>query len=448
MTGTANMEQILPAKEYNDMYIATCVLQQRAAEIRNLKPNWSSYLQSQMISQDVFDFISAYDVTDTKSQFLNDNRLQSAKSFFSLLEHISDKSTIQYVLVLIDDMLTKDRSRVEIFFEDALKKKEQVCDIFFNLLISEDGLIKNMSAQIIAKFACYSTDLINENYLTSYLNWIKVQLLSANNEYMKSVVRFLQRLLRLHEYRLAFIYVDGISTLLSILSGRADNQLQYQLIFCVWLLTFNPRWAEQFNKFNVIPILADILGNIEREKVARIIFAVFRNLIERPEDNTISKEHCIAMIQSKVLKQLNTFKQRNFNDEDIVEDIQFLNKRLQATVQDLSFFDGYAIEVKSGQLEWSPVHRSVQFWRENASRLNERNYELLRILVQLLDTSRDPLVLSVATFDVGEYVKHYPRGKDIIEKLGGKQLVMKMLIHEDANVCYEALIAMQKFMVV
>jgi len=36
----------------------------------------------------------------------------------------------------------------------------------------------------------------------------------------------------------------------------------------------------------------------------------------------------------------------------------------------------------------------------------------------------------------------------IIEKLGGKQLIMKLLIHEDANVCYEALIAMQKFMVV
>lgn len=59
-----------------------------------------------MISQDVFDFISAYDVTDTKGQFLNDNRQQSAKAFFSLLEHISKESTIQYVLVLIDDLLT------------------------------------------------------------------------------------------------------------------------------------------------------------------------------------------------------------------------------------------------------------------------------------------------------------------------------------------------------
>lgn len=63
------------------------------------------------------------------------------------------------------------------------------------------------------------------------------------------------------------------------------------------------------------------------------------------------------------------------------------------------------------RLEWSPVHKSAKFWRENAQRLNEKNNELLRTLVHLLETSRDPLVLAVASFDIGEYVRHYPRGK-------------------------------------
>jgi len=43
------------------------------------------------------------------------------------------------------------------------------------------------------------------------------------------------------------------------------------------------------------------------------------------------------MVQSKVLKQLSIFEQRKFDDEDIVEDIQFLNERLQASVQDLRY---------------------------------------------------------------------------------------------------------------
>ncbi|KAJ8867061.1 hypothetical protein PR048_032923 [Dryococelus australis] len=268
-----------------------------------------------------------------------------------------------------------------------------------------------------------------------------------NNEYMQSVARCLQMMLRIDEYRFAFVAVDGISTLLAILSSRINFQIQYQLVFCLWVLTFNPLLAEKMNKFNVIPILADILSDSVKEKVTRIILAVFRNLIEKPEDAQVSKEHCIAMVQCKVLKQLSIFEQRKLDDEDIVEDIDFLNQKLQASVQDLSSFDEYATEIKSGRLEWSPVHKSAKFWRENASRLNEKNYELLRILIHLLETSKDTLVLSVASFDIGEYVRHYPRGKDVIEQLGGKQLVMQLLAHEDPNVRYEALLAVQKLMV-
>nr|XP_018911564.1 PREDICTED: uncharacterized protein LOC109040196 [Bemisia tabaci] len=84
-----------------------------------------------------------------------------------------------------------------------------------------------------------------------------------------------------------------------------------------------------------------------------------------------------------------------------------------------TFFSFDATEVKCGRLEWSPVHRSAQFWGENAARLNEHNYELLRCLVHLLDTSEDALVLSIASFDVGEYGRHYQRGK---QEYLGRQL--------------------------
>lgn len=67
-------------------------------------------------------------------------------------------------------------------------------------------------------------------------------------------------------------------------------------------------------------------------------------------------------------------------------------------------------------MEWSPVHKSAKFWRENALRLNEKNYDLLRILIHLLDSSKDPLVLSVASYDIGEYVRHNPRGKQYAHK--------------------------------
>ncbi|KAL1122374.1 hypothetical protein AAG570_003779 [Ranatra chinensis] len=431
------------------MLAPTSVLQQQASEIRNQRINWQAYVKSMMITEDDYSLICSFDYADAagREKLIVKERTQLAKTFLNLLEHVSKDQTIQYILVMIDDMLQEDRSRVELFREHSGRKKEPSCGQFLNLLNGSDGFIINMTARIIAKIACWSSDLMDKSDLTFYLTWLKDQLKLTNNEYMQSVARCLQMMLRIDEYRSAFISVDGISTLLSVLSGRVNFQIQYQLIFCLWVLTFNPKLAERMNKFSVIPILADILSDSVKEKVTRIILAVFRNLIEKPEDSTVSKEHCIAMVQSKVLKQLSILEQRKFDDEDIVEDVQFLNEKLQASVQDLSSFDEYATEVKSGRLEWSPVHRSSQFWRENAPRLNEKNYELLRILIHLLETSRDALVLSVASFDIGEYVRHYPRGKHVIEQLGGKQLVMQLLTHEDPNVRYEALLAVQKLMV-
>ena len=48
-----------------------------------------------------------------------------------------------------------------------------------------------------------------------------------------------------------------------------------------------------------------------------------------------------------------------------------------------SSFDEYSSEVKSGRLEWSPVHKSEKFWHENAARLNEKNFELLKYVSSL-----------------------------------------------------------------
>ncbi|XP_055712030.1 V-type proton ATPase subunit H isoform X2 [Phlebotomus papatasi] len=429
-----------------DMIAATSVLQQQAGDIRQTKINWQSYMQSQMISSEDYNCVSALD-GDKKNSYLQQNQAQSAKTLLNLLSHVSKDQTIQYILVMIDDLLQEDRTRVEIFHDYATKRKESVWGPFLNLLNRQDGFIVNMSSRILAKLACWGHEQMPKSDLNFYLQWLKDQLTVNSNEYIQSVGRCLQMMLRVDEYRFAFVSVDGISTIVSILSSRVNFQVQYQLVFCLWVLTFNPLLAEKMNKFNIIPILADILNDCAKEKVTRIILAVFRNLIEKPEDSQVSKEHCIAMVQCKVLKQLSILEQRRFDDEDISSDVEFLTEKLQNSVQDLSSFDEYSTEIKSGRLEWSPVHKSAKFWRENAQRLNEKNYELLRILVHLLETVKDPLVLSVASFDIGEYVRHYPRGKRVIEQLGGKQLVMQLLSHEDPNVRYEALLAVQKLMV-
>ncbi|KAL9925675.1 V-type proton ATPase subunit H isoform X3 [Glossina fuscipes] len=442
----ANVKDYIQMPNENiDMIAATSVLQQQAGEIRNKPINWASYMQSQMISPEDFQCITSLDTS--KSGYMQANPSQSVKTLLNLLSHVSKDSTIQYILVMIDDLLQEDRVHVAYFHDYANKRKEHIWGPFLNLLNRQDGFIVHMSSRIIAKLACWGTENIPKSDLNFYLQFLKDQLTIHANEYIQSVARCLQMMLRVDDYRFAFVSVDGISTLVRILSSRVNFQVQYQLVFCLWVLTFNPLLATKMNKFSVIPILADILNDCAKEKVTRIILAVFRNLIEKPTDPQVAKEHCIAMVQCKVLKQLSILEQRRFDDEDISADVEYLTQRLQNSVQDLSSFDEYATELRSARLEWSPVHKSAKFWRENAQRLNEKNYELLRILVHLLETSKDPIILSVACFDIGEYVRHYPRGKHVLEQLGGKQIVMQLLGHEDPNVRYEALLAVQKLMV-
>lgn len=60
-----------------------------------------------MISQEDYDFIVGFDISDpaVKDAKLKQNPGQAAKTFLNLLSHISKDQTIQYILVMIDDML-------------------------------------------------------------------------------------------------------------------------------------------------------------------------------------------------------------------------------------------------------------------------------------------------------------------------------------------------------
>ena len=115
-----------------------------------------------MITQEDYNFITQFELTgpsptgqsgqsgsgqpqgQSRGQFLEANRMQCAKTFLSLLSHISKDQTIQYILCLIDEMLNEDKSRVEIFKEFSKTKKESPWTTFLGLLNRSDGFIQNM----------------------------------------------------------------------------------------------------------------------------------------------------------------------------------------------------------------------------------------------------------------------------------------------------------------
>uniref|UniRef100_A0A667I2B4 V-type proton ATPase subunit H n=1 Tax=Lynx canadensis TaxID=61383 RepID=A0A667I2B4_LYNCA len=403
-----------------DAAVPTNIIAAKAAEVRANKVNWQSYLQGQMISAEDCEFIQR----------------------FEMKRSLEEKQE-----VLQTEGSQENHQRVSIFFDYAKRSKNTAWSYFLPMLNRQDLFTVHMAARIIAKLAAWGKELMEGSDLNYYFNWIKTQLSSQSSQYVQCVAGCLQLMLRVNEYRFAWVEADGVSCIMGVLSNKCGFQLQYQMIFSIWLLAFSPQMCEHLRRYNIIPVLSDILQESVKEKVTRIILAAFRNFLEKSTERETRQEYALAMIQCKVLKQLENLEQQKYDDEDISEDIKFLLEKLGESVQDLSSFDEYSSELKSGRLEWSPVHKSEKFWRENAVRLNEKNYELLKILTKLLEVSDDPQVLAVAAHDVGEYVRHYPRGKRVIEQLGGKQLVMNHMHHEDQQVRYNALLAVQKLMV-
>lgn len=60
-----------------------------------------------------------------------------------------------------------------------------------------------------------------------------------------------------------------------------------------------------------------------------------QNFLEKSTERETRQEYALAMIQCKVLKQLENLEQQKYDDEDISEDIKFLLEKLGESVQDL-----------------------------------------------------------------------------------------------------------------
>lgn len=129
-----------------------------------------------MISKEDYDCIMSLD--ENKAKFIESHGDQCAKTFLNMLTHVSKDQTIQYILVMIDDMLQEQRSRVQVFINYGNKRKETVWGPFLNLLNRQDGFIVNMASNIIAKMACSGSELMPKSDLNFYLQWLKDQLTS------------------------------------------------------------------------------------------------------------------------------------------------------------------------------------------------------------------------------------------------------------------------------
>lgn len=236
------------------------------------------------------------------------------------------------------------------------------------------------------------------------------------------------------------IYHPKLKENLCLMFNESSPQMQYLILNCFWILTYEEIIAQDCFS-TLVPICSEILRADVKEKIIRMVFALLHNLVEK------AKKSIVLMIGCKIHTLVPKIKDRKLEDEEIQIDIDFVEQNINRVLLDLSTFDEYCTEVTSGNLEWTPVHTSDLFWTENSSRLAvENNGELIKRLGSLLLVSQNEQVLAIAAYDIGQFSKHYPSGRKLLNNMGVKHRLMELMNSNSANVRHHALVALEKFM--
>lgn len=197
---------------------------------------------------------------------------------------------------------------------------------------------------------------------------------------------------------------------------------------------------EELARFEVVRRAAEIAKSSVREKHIRVVFLILRNLLKLEGGSFVE-----AMIGHGLHKLIPSLQARKWKDTDVTKDMQTVLEALQSKIQQLSSFEMYLTELQSGNLTWTPVH-SETFWSEHKNKFEEKNFELIKRLCELVDSENETTV-EVAAYDLGEFARFHPEGRRVVTRFGGKVRLLSKMNHFNQNIAKQALLAVQKIMV-
>lgn len=255
-----------------------------------------------------------------------------------------------------------------------------------------------------------------------------------------STINCLSTLLKEPVVRSSFVRADGVKLLVPLISPASTQQsIQplYETCLCVWLLSYYEPAIEYLATSRALTRLIEVVKGSTKEKVVRVVILTLRNLLSK---GTFSAH----MVDLGVLQIVQSLKAQAWSDEDLLDALNQLEQGLKENIKKLSSFDKYKQEVLLGHLDWSPMHKDPIFWRENINNFEENDFQILRVLITILDTSSDARTLAVACYDLSQFIQCHSAGRIIVNDLKAKERVMRLLNHDNAEVTKNALLCIQR----
>lgn len=439
---------------------------------------WDIYQTARLISDRDLQLLRRFDKKDPayQAKLLEESGSSYIEAFLTVLKNVTKDETVQYVLALVEQMLAEDSSRARLFhvlsstgpggpldaYQILLRllhrndwfTQEKACLLLTAVLASRPDkaalVAAGPSTSASAAAAAPSTSAADEvqKAVASFIDWLCAQLRRPSDpaRSVPTAVHALSQLLREPPMRVMLHRAGGVQLLAPLVampapgSGQLNIQLLYEATLCCWELSFYRPAADVLcGSTNVVGALVDMVRLAQKEKLVRVALMALKNLIAV---GPMSLEY--AVVEKGLPKAVANRALQNWDDQDIPELLEWMEEHLQEGIATLSSFERYKKELLAGQLTWAPMHESDEFWRENAEKLVENNCQLLRVLLKLLETSRDSTTLAVGCYDLAQFVSHISHGRGIVTELRGKELVMRLMMHPDPDVQSQALKCVQK----
>ncbi|KAG4135826.1 hypothetical protein ERO13_D08G241000v2 [Gossypium hirsutum] len=420
---------------------------------------WETYMTTKLISGTGLQLLRRYDnrAESVRAQLLDDDGPAYVQVFVNILRDIFKEETVEYVLALIDEMLTANLKRARLFHDRSLAN-EDTYEPFLRLLWKGNWFIQEKSCKILALIVSArpkTQDGVVANgenskkkgttindVLKELVEWLCTQLKKPSHPTcgIPTAINCLASLLKGPVVRSSFVQADGVKLLIPLItpaSTQQSIQLLYETCLCVWLLSYYEPAIEYLATSRALPRLVDVVRSSTKEKVVRVVVLTFRNLLSK---GTFGAQ----MVDLGLPQIVQSLKAQAWSDEDLLEALNHLEDGLKDNIKKLSSFDKYKQEVLLGHLDWSPMHKDPLFWRDNVSCFEENDFQVLRVLITIMETSSDPRALAVACFDLSQFIQHHPAGRVIVNDLKAKERVMKLMNHDSAEVTKNALLCIQR----
>ncbi|CAH0474282.1 unnamed protein product [Peronospora belbahrii] len=423
--------------------------------------NWATYTRAgnfsleknEIVALKNLEGIIKSDVDDTTNvkavdEFMSDAGIIIGRVLLKLIKNVTEPTVLNYCLARMEELLP-DGLRLHkrmIYFVPEGSTVDAAS--FLRMIRNDAGYMQFAASHLLALFLTIRPRQEDAEALSQWtIQALKAGALTTSTNdptrtnVTRAAVASLMVLLRNENLRVIFVKLGGVTSVVNLLKSSQNRaQLAYELTFILWTLAFCDEAMETFVAANALDVIVLQVAAAPREKVVRVALEALQNLLGK-----LSGFFNERMIDSGLLKTLNNMRERKWADEDIVNDIQSVRDVLIREYKELNTMERYEKELKTGRLNWGLLHTD-KFWKDNFMRFENKDFELVRLLIELLESDESKTV-AVALFDLGEFVRFYPNGKHIAKRLGAKKVAMKLMTHENGEVQKQALQCISKMMV-